>query len=289
MTIRHIYDHYVKVLTPLYDKGEAEAITNWVFKERLGITKTGLLLQGNESVSEVKANDLAYKLVRLMKGEPVQYVLGHAFFMGLKFKVNRHVLIPRPETEELVDWIVREHQDKNTFNILDIGTGSGCIAITLKRFLPQCSVQAVDISAEALKVALENASLNETAVDFSQMDILQAGLITPSERVPVEKRFHIIVSNPPYIPSSESVTMPKNVTDFEPPLALFVDDVSPLQFYRAIAAFGKHALLPGGFVYVELHETMASRAAALFEEYGYQQVIIRKDLQGKERMLKASF
>ncbi|MGB3074805.1 MAG: peptide chain release factor N(5)-glutamine methyltransferase [Chitinophagales bacterium] len=287
MTFRHVFNHFVKSLTPLYDKQEAENITSWIFEEQLGISKTALAIREQETISEVKANDLAYKLVRLLKGEPVQYVLGNTVFYGLKFKVNKKVLIPRPETEELVDWIIKDQTVSQPINLIDIGTGSGCIAIALKKNLTHANVLAIDISTEALEVAWENARLNETVVDFFQYNILNASEEEAPETFLQGKNFNVIMSNPPYIPQTEISEMHRNVVQFEPHLALFVPDADPLIYYKAIAAFAVGRLLTDGFIYVELHENKADEVTEVFRSHGFQSITIRADMQGKQRMLKA--
>lgn len=290
MTLRHVYDHFVKTLAAIYEKQEAENITLWIFEEKLGITKAGLVIRENETLSEVKANDLAYKLVRLLKGEPVQYVLGGTEFYRLKLKVNKNVLIPRPETEELVELIINEQTLTTPYNILDIGTGSGCIAIALKKNLPHATVFGVDISKEALEVAGENARLNNADILFVQSDILNTSMHDELPQDPFAgKDFMVIASNPPYIPESERAGMHTNVVGFEPNLALFVPDKDPLVFYKTIAVYAKKRLSPSGHIYVEVHENKADAVAALFKTYGYQRVSIHKDLNGKERVVKAGW
>ncbi|MBX7107689.1 MAG: peptide chain release factor N(5)-glutamine methyltransferase [Chitinophagales bacterium] len=289
MTIRHVFDHYVKSLTRLYDKSEAENITHWIFEERLSLSKAGLLLRENDIISEVKANDLAWKLVRLLKGEPVQYVLGGTSFYGMQLHINKNVLIPRPETEELVDWIIKDNQTKGPVNILDIGTGSGCMAIALQKQLNQSTVSAIDISGEALAVASDNAQQLEAEILFKQVDFLSLMQDNEPEAAWPANRYHIICSNPPYIPESEQQQMPDNVVRFEPHIALFVPDHDPLVFYKAIAAFGAKWLMPEGFIYVEMHENMTDQVSAVFYQHGYQQLQVKTDMQGKRRMLKAGW
>ncbi|MBK6483588.1 MAG: peptide chain release factor N(5)-glutamine methyltransferase [Chitinophagaceae bacterium] len=294
MTYRNVYDHYIKIITPLYDLQEAESITSWIFEDKLGLSKIQLLLRGNEVISEVKANELAYALVRLSKGEPIQYVLGYTNFYGLKIKVNRHVLIPRPETEELVAWIVQEQLHRQPCNMLDVGTGSGCIAIALKTKLPQATVTAIDISEKALLIAETNATFHQAAINLQKADVLgysskPAPLDTFGSNIsPVfVNKFDIIVSNPPYIPISEVTTMHRNVTAYEPHLALFVPDHEPLVYYHAIAKLASQCLLPDGLIYLELHQNHASQVADLLNSFGFSNIKINNDLQGKLRMLKA--
>jgi len=288
MTIKNVLDHYVKSLSSLYDGGEAVAISQWVVEDRLGISRTEISLRGGEIISEVKANDLAWKLMRLMKREPVQYVLGYAFFHGLKLKVNKSVLIPRPETEELVEWILvdeRRNQPQRRrgaekLKILDIGTGSGCIAIALKKNLQHAEVSAMDISEKALEIARENAKVNEVEVNFFQSDILTSDLRLPTSD------FNIIVSNPPYILPSEKNSLHKNVLDHEPHEALFVPENDPLIFYKAILNFAEQSLSTNGGLYFEVNNSFAQQVASMLREKNFFEVEIRKDLSGKERMVK---
>lgn len=213
-----------------------------------------------------------------MTHKPVQYVLNEAWFGGMKFFVDENVLIPRPETEELVEWIVAESGDKKT--LLDIGTGSGCIPATLKKKLPQIAVTSIDISARALSVAEANAKTLGADVSLIQMDFLNR------QQWSSLGSFDVIVSNPPYIALGEKDEMDKNVTDFEPHVALFVPDEDPLVFYRMIAEFGRIHLAAEGRIYMELNEALGFACTELFRGQGYE-TELRKDLQGKERMLKA--
>jgi len=213
---------------------------------------------------------------RLKNKEPFDYVLGHSEFYGLPIKVNSSVLIPRPETEELVDWILNEH-DIHPISVLDIGTGSGCIAVALAVKRPSWKVTAVDISEDALEVAKENASLNGVEIRYETLNILRA--------VP-DGRFDIVISNPPYIPKSEEPVMSASTVQFEPKEALFTEGEDALVFYRRIAALAKSMLNPNGRLYFELNEFRAKQATDCIQEMGYA-VEVRNDMQGKQRMLKA--
>jgi len=226
---------------------------------------------------------------RLKKNEPVQYVLGEAWFAGMKFKVNKNVLIPRPETEELVDWIVKESQkvnpesfrDKNQ-NIIDIGTGSGCIPITLKKKLPKANVSAIDVCSEALFTATENAIELNTDVDFLLFDFLD------KEKWKELHQYDIIVSNPPYVKQSEINTMHERVKEFEPHLALFVPDEDALLFYKKLSGFAINHIKPGGSLFVEINESLGEQVTNLFQAAGFANIELRKDMQGKDRMIKAT-
>lgn len=218
--------------------------------------------------------------LRLM--EPLQYIIGIADFYSLEFEVNSSVLIPRPETEELVEHIIRDNDGK-AITLLDIGTGSGCIAITLAKHLKQARVSAVDISADALSVASRNALKNDTNISFTRTDIL----CPDQAEADIPGQFDLIVSNPPYIKEEEKREMERNVLDYEPHLALFVPDNDPLLFYRAIARFGKKKLNAGGHLYFEINARCGTETAGMLREEGYKQVELIKDLSGKDRIIKA--
>ena len=311
--VKSITAFFREELAGLYSTEEIENFCFYSFEHFLGFTRSDLTLKAMETVNEselLKFNDL---VKRLKCEEPIQYILGEAWFYGLKFKVNKNVLIPRPETEELVEWIVKDvrtqesgvrsqkSKDKKSFWILDIGTGSGCIAIALKKELPRVDVFAMDVSATALVVAKENAALNNVAVNFVEADILQLSHpatvklpppITIGTQIPLfpqipEFKFDIIVSNPPYVLSSEKQTMSKNVLGYEPHLALFVEDTDPLLFYKSIIDFAEIKLEKNGKLFFEINETMAHEVKELLLKHNFKGVEIRKDLNGKERMIKA--
>jgi release factor glutamine methyltransferase len=265
----------------LYDEREAAAIAHIVMEH---ITGMGKLQRLNHKDDVLNFNVLAQyeaALASLRRGVPVQHITGKAWFAGNEFIVNEHVLIPRPETEELVQWIVSENSSKAHLNILDVGTGSGCIPITLKLQLPQAAITSCDVSAQALEVAKGNAAHLSANVNFLQLDFLdegrQAGLGI----------YDIIVSNPPYIPLSERDKLHKNVREHEPHLALFVPDEDSLIFYGAIAKFGLSHLAAGGSIYCELDADHAVETKVLFEEMGYNNVVLRADIHGNNRMLHA--
>jgi len=216
---------------------------------------------------------------RLHNAEPVQYVLGHAGFCGKDFRVRHGVLIPRPETEELCRWIAEENENSEAVKVLDIGSGSGCIAVTLALNLPQADVCAWDVSPEAILLTQENATLLNAHVTVERHDILSAE--------PNTAAWNIIVSNPPYICEKEKTMMHANVLMHEPPLALFVPDNDPLLFYRAIARYAAASLRPHGSLYFELNPLHAAETARMLRKEGFENIIIKRDEQGKERMVKA--
>lgn len=265
----------------LYDAHEAAAIAHETLHHITGLDKLQRLVEKDTPLT-LQQNELFEQYAReLQQGRPMQYVLGHAWFRGRQFRVDERVLIPRPETEELVQWIVDDcahHVD--ALQILDIGTGSGCIPVSLKLAKPNIVMEACDISTGALQLAAENAAASGAEVRFFLCDILD-----PEARsaLPV---YDILVSNPPYIPVAESDTLHVNVRDFEPALALFTPGDDPLVFYRAIADLGLQHLAPGGVVYCELHRDYAEETADLFASLGYS-TTLRRDMHGNPRMLKA--
>jgi release factor glutamine methyltransferase len=239
-------------------------------------------MQDRMSESELLKFNFAVK--QLKQQRPVQYILGKADFYKLQFVVNEQVLIPRPETEELVDLIIRELKQTNAPDILDIGTGSGCIAITLKKNLPAATVAALDVSEGALKVAMQNAVSNQVAVSFFQQDILKTNTLPEA----VFRQFDCIVSNPPYICISEKKEMDKNVLEHEPHLALFVPDEDPLLFYKAIADFALNHLKPKGKLYFEINAAYGLETKQMLEKKGFKNVILISDLNNKNRILQGS-
>lgn len=281
MTWNVYYRYYLQQLQQLYSTEEASAITALVFESKAGMTRLDIVRSSNEVVTEQQKDKLDEALHSLLQHTPVQHVTGETWFYHLRFTINDQVLIPRPETEELVKWVIDEHTaQKKNFSILDIGSGSGCIPVALKKNLPQASVMSVDVSAKALAIAKQNAEANKTPVDFLQLDFLNT---KEWQRLPV---FDTVVSNPPYIPLQEKEKMDRNVTAYEPHNALFVPDNNPLVFYTAIADFAVTHLKKDGTVYVEVHEEYAEETAAVFATH-FSEVIIKKDINGKERMVKA--
>ncbi len=280
MTLQQYYQQYLQQLQTLYDTGEATAIADWVWEVKAGLKKRELADSGGQLLTAELQASLSRSLLELMQQRPVQYVLGETFFYQLPFKVTEQVLIPRPETEELVHWIISDHKNNpDTLSVLDIGTGSGCIPVALKKNLPGFTIAGTDVSESALAVARENAQRNQTGIAFILADLLNSN---DWELLP---RVDIIVSNPPYIPLHEKEKMPSNVTSFEPGIALFVPDQSPLLFYETIATLAKTHLKPGGKIYLEIHQDLAMETADLFR-VEFQEVDIRKDINGNNRMLK---
>ncbi len=257
----------------IYDAQEATSLVNWLLEHHLGLRRVDMM-------HFLEEKDLPEKLFedldRLKAGEPIQYVLGKAPFYGREFLVNSSTLIPRNETEELVHLILKENKSSG-LKILDIGTGTGCIPISLALELDHAEVYGLDISEEALEVAQKNAKLLHASVNFMKCDILE-------EHPPVED-LDILVSNPPYIPEKGKSEMHRNVLDFEPGLALFVPDQDPLLFYRVIAEKGKKLLKPGGKLYFEIHEEFGNEVTSLLGKLGYSEVRLLKDLNEKDRIV----
>ena len=256
---------------------EARAIVYALLEDVFGLRKTDVLLGRFEALSESEKSHFAECAKRLSQGEPLQYVVGTAPFGELRFEVTPATLIPRPETLELVEWVVADENVKSALRLLDIGTGSGCIAISLAKLLPQAKVSAWDISAEALAVARRNAERNGVAVDFKQVDVLH---VTEAET------YDCIVSNPPYICEAEKAEMTDSVLLHEPHTALFVPNTDPLRFYRAIAELGMRCLSPGGTLYFEINRAYGAETCNLLRDLGFCDVELRKDFYGNDRMVK---
>ncbi|MFZ6051371.1 peptide chain release factor N(5)-glutamine methyltransferase [Halocola ammonii] len=268
--------YFRESLKNLYVDREVQQITALVFSELLGFSRADLTVKADERLSESDILKVHFALKKLLKLEPVQYVLGVTDFMDLKIKVNRDVLIPRPETEELVHWIGASLKDQSPV-ILDVGTGSGCIALGLKRLIPKAKVYGADISEEALKVARENAAANELEVEF----VLQDALKTADIGQPVD----VIVSNPPYIPLRDKEEMSTLVYDNEPNVALFVDDQDELIFYYRIVNHALVNLKPGGMLFFEIHESNDKAVESIMQSAGFENVELKLDMQEKPRMI----
>jgi release factor glutamine methyltransferase len=273
-------------LSTVYDKPEIESIKYLVLSDICNLSKTQLRAYPDKELDELMEIKLRNILIRLQTGEPVQYILGHTEFYGLTFKVDPSVLIPRPETEELVEWVIKESQESRTknqenFSILDIGTGSGCIPITLKKHLPQTQVTGLDISRAALQTAKQNAELNEVDVEFIEADILNPPISI------LNTKYSVLISNPPYVTGHEKPDMHQNVLNHEPHTALFVPDTDPLLFYRAIADFALQHLQANGLLFFEINENLSKETVELLAGKGFKSIELRQDMRGKDRMIKA--
>jgi release factor glutamine methyltransferase len=277
-TIKDIRLYLSKELKEIYKEPELNAIANLIIKTTIGVTRLHQLYMPEHQVTSQQDEIITGICNEIKTGKPIQYILGETIFYDCIFRVSGDTLIPRPETEELVDLIIKENHGY-TGLILDIGTGSGCIAIALAKNLPQAEIYGIDISEEALIIARENASLNNTQVTFVKGDILNI------ENDQINKA-GIIVSNPPYVRNSEKSFMSKNVLDFEPHIALFVNDSDPLVYYKAILKLAEIILIPGGKVYFEINEAMGKLMIELIEKSGYSGIEIVSDINGKDRMIK---
>ncbi|MEN9701982.1 MAG: peptide chain release factor N(5)-glutamine methyltransferase [Bacteroidota bacterium] len=280
MTLLTLKQQFKTELAGQYENIELSSLLSILFEHITGWNQINQVVNKEEHLTQSHIDALQNALKELKEGRPIQYITGKAWFMGNNLLVNENVLIPRPETEELVDWITEYATiiDK-PLQIMDIGTGSGCIAISLKLALPNCMVAGLDISEEALAVAKENAKQLNAEISWMQENILDTTYLP--------NKFDIIVSNPPYIPFKENVNMQVQVKNFEPSIALFVTNEDPLIFYRTIARLGKQYLNPNGQLFFEMHYDQGKALLALFDEMGYH-AELRQDMFGKDRMLRAS-
>lgn len=283
-TTKKVFD-YLKSNFKTYNNQEASALAFMVLEELMQINKAEVLANKAIDITQAEENKIAQIIERVNQSEPIQYILGSADFYGRKLMVNKNVLIPRPETEELCHTILQSESALNNLKILDIGTGSGAIAITLAAELKQANVYAVDISDSALSVAKNNAQHLRTSIRFIHADICQT-VEWPSIMEDIGL-LDVIVSNPPYVRESEKTMMEKNVLDYEPHLALFVPDQDALKFYRVVADFGVRFLKKGGRIYLEINEYLAKETANQLLKKGYAEVQIIKDINGKDRFIKA--
>ncbi len=283
MTIKHYRDYFIQELTPLYDVGEVESFFYLILEAKYQLRRVDLALQPDLAFSESELKIWSSILEQLKKEIPIQYILGVTHFYGLEFEVNSAVLIPRPETEELVDWIIQKSKIKNQkskLKILDIGTGSGCISIALAKNLPNAQVFALDVSEQALATAKTNAEKNQVQLSFILQSIL--------ETLDLGQQFDIIVSNPPYVRELEKLEIKKNVLDNEPHLALFVEDNDALIFYRKIAQLAQKNLNPQGQLYFEINQYLGQEMLDLLREMGFKNSELRQDIYGNDRMIQCT-
>lgn len=280
--VQDILNYFRSELHGKYEPAEIDLLAQYCFEDFIGFTKKDLLLRPDKTVSESDLLKFSFAVKDLKRGRPIQYILGKAWFMGEVFEVNSAVLIPRPETEELTQLVIDElmlHDE--TMSVIDIGTGSGCIPIMIKKRKPRTHVYGIDVSSEALLVAQQNAQRLETDVKFIHADFLDR---SKWERMPL---CSIIVSNPPYVKQSESAAMADRVKEYEPLTALFVPDEDALVFYKAIAEFAKLKLKPGGKVFVEINEALGLETCILFQKAGFSDVLLKQDLSGRDRFVVA--
>jgi release factor glutamine methyltransferase len=279
MTLPEIKNLFLQKLDTLYPETEILSFFYLLLEHHFGTKKIDLALEPELMRKEWPEKRFSEALHQLLEERPIQYVVGHAEFAGLKFKVNENVLIPRSETEELVAWMLETIDRSQPLRILDIGTGSGCIPITLSLQIPSAEIHAVDISEKALELARENAQRLGAEVRFFNLDILTVESLA--------ENYDVIVSNPPYVRLSEKNEMRGNVLKHEPDLALYVGDEDPLLFYRKIAALGKGALTENGMFFFEINENLAEPTGEALSNLNYQSIEVRKDIYGKNRMIRA--
>jgi release factor glutamine methyltransferase len=276
-TLKEAYQNFKILLTKVYEPEEAETITAIVFREVLGYDRIKLMLNENDLLSASLFEQLDFISFQLLQHQPIQYILGYSYFNDLEFTVNKNVLIPRPETVELVQLILKNH-DQHTLDVIDIGTGSACIPISLKKERSLWNVTGLDISADALQVASLNVKQHAVEVSLVEADIFA---FQPKQK------FDLIVSNPPYVLESEKLQMHKNVLDYEPSLALFVADQEPLKYYERITEIAQQFLNPNGFLYFEINESFAAQTQALLASHAFEYIQIFQDFKGKNRFVSA--
>jgi len=287
MTLSDLKIKMQSVLAIVYEQTEMDSFFCILIDYKLRLSKMDFLLNPNTVVSDKDVLFFESAIQKLKKEQPIQYILGETEFYGLPFKVTENTLIPRPETEELVDWIVKdcshyEEERQSNLSILDIGTGSGCIPVSLAKNLPKVKVTTVDVSGEAVKVAKVNAKQNEVDVDFVNDSILNPKIVNDSKYI-----FDVIVSNPPYVRNLEKQEIKKNVLEYEPHLALFVEDGDALIFYKKITEYALSHLKKEGVLYFEINQYLGKETVALIKNLGFEAVELRKDMSGNDRMIKA--
>lgn len=281
MTINQAFQQLVHPLYVIYDQREAKNIAQLVLEKITGYARADRVIHQDELLTQEQTTTYNQMVIALLQNKPVQYVLGEAWFYGMRLIVNESVLIPRPETEELVSMIINKLgvKEGRPLNITDIGTGSGCIALAIKNKIPSAKVCATDISEAALETARENATLNNLQINFIRHDILQADILRAAP-------FDVIVSNPPYISLSEKKDMLPHVLNYEPHTALFVDDEDPLLFYHSILEFSKQNLKKGGFIFFEINESLGNEMKQLTEQFDFVSSKLIQDLSGKDRFME---
>jgi len=298
MILKNFRTYFTDTLKEIYPKTEIDTFFFLLIEEKLNLQRVDTVMQPDFLIADANLSELKIILKRLQKEEPIQYILGNTEFYGLPFKVNKNTLIPRPETEELVEWVIKEvtelqsnkvaeldtdvistKNDEITMSILDIGTGTGCIPISLAKNLNDVKISAIDVSSEALIVAQQNATLNNVDISFLEMDILE------TKELP--QQYNLIVSNPPYVRELEKVEISNNVLKSEPHLALFVEDDNPLIFYSKIADLAKNHLKEDGLLFFEINQYLGKETVAMLKQKGFNTIKLKKDLFGNDRMIKA--
>lgn len=286
MLLKNYKTNFLQELSSLYEEQEIESFFYIILEKLHGLKRIDLALNPQTVMDGAHLKQWKNIVSELKKQRPVQYILGETEFYGLRFLVNENTLIPRPETEELVELIIEStnYEIRNTkLKVLDIGTGSGCIAISLAKHIPTSEVYAIDVSEKALDLAKKNAELNKVAIDFISTNILD--VVNLSAVAGLDKQFDIIVSNPPYVRNLEKDEIKPNVLEYEPHLALFVDDIDPLLFYRKIAELAIKNLNPNGKLYFEINQYLGKETIKLLEDFGFRNVELKKDIYGNDRMI----
>jgi release factor glutamine methyltransferase len=304
-TLSSVINFYKKELKEIYSESELQNIIRWILEKQLNLTAADINSKHDLRINESELTPLEKMCFELKVNKPVQYVLGEAEFYGMKFKVNENVLIPRPETEELVEKIISTLVSRSSHlvprtssltprpsslapRILDIGTGSGCIPISIKKNIPVTTVHAIDVSDGAIEIARHNATENKVEVNFFKADVLQENVAELILNQSAQKKFDLIISNPPYVLKSEKESLHTRVSNFEPHLALFVDDSDPILFYRKIALIAKKILKPGGQLWFECHTNFAQNVQQMLLDTGYTDVRLHSDLSGLARFTEAT-
>ncbi|WP_297805162.1 peptide chain release factor N(5)-glutamine methyltransferase [uncultured Polaribacter sp.] len=284
MTLKNFRTYFTDTLKEIYPKTEIDTFFFLLIEEKLNLQRVDSVMHPDFLIIDAILSELKVILKRLLKEEPIQYIIGNTEFYGLPFKVNKNTLIPRPETEELVEWVLKEVTELQIrkiekISILDIGTGTGCIPISLAKNLSNSSISAIDVSGDALKVAQQNATLNNVEISFLEMDILE------TKELP--QQYNLIVSNPPYIRELEKVEISNNVLENEPHLALFVKDNNPLIFYSKIADLARIHLKKGGLLFFEINQYLGKETVEMLKQKDFNTITLKKDLFGNDRMVKA--
>ncbi len=292
MVIKTLKTHFFNSLRNIQDEQEIESFFFILTEYLHNLKRVDIALNPNFEISDAEVDKWNAILSELQQEKPIQYITGEAWFYGLRFEVNENTLIPRPETEELVEWIIESQKSKvqsQKLEILDIGTGTGCIPISLKSNLPQANVSAIDVSEKALKVAKRNAELNKVEINFIQANILEVEDLSqlPTSITHHLSSYNIIVSNPPYVRNLEKQEIKKNVLDYEPHLALFVEDTDALLFYRKIAQLALKNLTPNGLLFFEINQYLGKETVELLENLGFKNIELKKDIYGNDRMVKS--
>ena len=292
MLLKQYKSHFFNSLKKSQDEQEIESFFFILTEYLHNLKRVDVALNPNFELSDEEVEKWNAILAQLQQEKPIQYITGEAWFYGLKFEVNENTLIPRPETEELVEWILNSSitHHKSPITILDIGTGTGCIPIALKANLPQANVSAIDVSEKALKVAKRNAELNKVEINFIQANILEAEDLSqlPTSNFHHPSSYNIIVSNPPYVRNLEKQEIKKNVLDYEPHLALFVEDTDALLFYRKIAQLALKNLTPNGILFFEINQYLGNETVELLQNLGFKNIELKKDIYGNDRMVKST-